>query len=305
MVGSGVFADSLAMTTATQTPPPEPPVARRFTRSSTDRVIAGVGGGLGRYFGVDPVVVRLALIVLLFVGGAGVVLYLAAWLIVPADDKGESSFRGRDVARRTGAVLGVLVLTLVAAGGGFWGFATGGGVATAIVVIAAGALLVGAAFTRGARWLIVPAIALALSAGAVAAADLDVRGGVGERVYTPTAASDLRDEYRLGVGHLRLDLRDTDFGSGDYRVHLKLGVGQAEVLVPPDVCVSSAAHVSLGGTEVFGHDSGGADHDWQDPHAAPARTPHLIVDGDIGIGQLRIEPGPDGVVGPNTGCSNG
>jgi phage shock protein PspC (stress-responsive transcriptional regulator) len=280
-------------------------VTKRFTRSSTDRVIAGVGGGLGRYLGVDPVVIRLALIVLLFFGGAGVVLYLAAWLIVPADDKAEANFSGRDVARRTGAVLGILFLTLIAAGGGFWGFAAGGGTATAIVVIVAGVLLVGAAFTRGARWLILPAIFLALSAGAVAAANLDVRGGVGERIYTPAATSDLRDEYRLGVGHLQLDLRNTDFGSGDHRVHLKLGVGQAEVLVPPDVCVSSTAHVAGGATEVFGHDTGGADHDWQDLHNAPAGTPHLTVDADIGFGQLRIEPGPDGVVGPNTGCANG
>jgi phage shock protein PspC (stress-responsive transcriptional regulator) len=305
MVGSGVFADALTMTTAAQTPPPEPPVTRRFTRSTDDRVIAGVAGGLGRYLGVDPVVIRLALIVLIFFGGAGVVAYGAAWLIVPTDDDPDAEVGAGGVARRTGIALGILALTLIAAAGGFWGFAIGGGLPTAIVVIALGALLVAGAFTGGTRWLIVPAIALALSAGVVAAAGLDIRGGVGDRVYSPASASDLRSDYKLGVGHLRVDLRNADLGPGDHRIHLKLGVGQAEVLVPRDVCVSSSAHIAGGNTTVFEHDSGGVDHDWQESRDAPVGTPHLIVDADIGFGQLRIEPGPEGEIGLNEGCANG
>src|SRR3954452_6653979 len=232
MVERGCLADATTMTTAATTPTPEPPVSRRFTRSSTDRVIAGVAGGLGRYFGVDPVVIRIALIVLAFFGGAGLVAYLAAWLIVPADDQEGARYDAGQIARRTGLVAGVLVLTIVAAVGGFWGFATGGATATAIVVIVVGVALVAGAFTGGARWLILPALALALSAGAVAASDLDVRGGVGERIYRPASTTQLRDNYRLGVGHLRIDVRNTKFTPGNHRVHVKLGVGQAEILVP-------------------------------------------------------------------------
>jgi phage shock protein PspC (stress-responsive transcriptional regulator) len=293
------------MTTAASTPTPEPPVSKRFTRSSTDRVIAGVAGGLGRYLGIDPVVIRIAFIVLAFFGGAGFVAYAAAWLIVPSDKAADAHVDAGYVARRTGIALGVVALTLIAAAGGFWGFAAGGGVPTAIVVIAVGALLVGLAFTGGARWLILPAIVLALSAGAVAASDLDVRGGAGDRVYSPASSSDLRDTYRLGVGHLRVDLRGTELSPGDHRIHLKLGIGQAEVLVPQGVCVSSTAHVSGGATQIFDRETGGVDHDWQELRAAPAGKPHLIVDADVGFGQVRIEPGPDGVIGPNTGCSNG
>src|SRR3954451_1749621 len=135
MVERGCLADATTMTTAATTPTPEPPVSRRFTRSSTDRVIAGVAGGLGRYFGVDPVVIRIALIVLAFFGGAGLVAYAAAWLIVPSDDE-EGGRDAGAIVRRAGIALGVLVLTLAAAVGGFWGFAAGGGTATAIVVIA-------------------------------------------------------------------------------------------------------------------------------------------------------------------------
>src|SRR5688500_73192 len=67
--------------------PPEPASRRRLLRSSPDRVISGVAGGVGRYFGSDPVIVRIALFVLTFFGGAGVLLYVAAVLLVPVDDQ--------------------------------------------------------------------------------------------------------------------------------------------------------------------------------------------------------------------------
>ena len=304
MVKRGVFADALTMTTAT-TPTPEPPSTKRLTRATEGRVIAGVAGGLGRYFNIDPVVIRLILIVLIFVGGVGLILYGAAWLIVPSDNEDGERYDAGALARRTGILIGVLVLTGVAAGLGFWGFAAGGGTATAIVIIAIGGLLVLGAFTGGFRWLIVPALALTLAAGAAAAADLDIRGGVGERIYKPATSSELRDNYKLGVGHLRLDLRNTDFSPGNHRVQLKLGVGQAEVLVPANVCVSSTAHITGGATTVFDRDTGGADHDWQDIHQAPEGTPQLTVDADIGFGELRIEPQEHGMYSGNGACANG
>ena len=304
MVGRGDFADAVAMTTAATPPTPEPPISKRLTRSSSDRVIAGVAGGFGRYLGIDPVVIRLLLIVLIFFGGAGLIVYGAAWLLVPADGHEGEGFDAGGVARRTGIALGVLVLTIVAAAGGFWGFAFGGGIAVAIVVIVIAAALIAGAFTGGIRWLIVPALALAMGAGVAAAADLDVRGGVGERIYRPATAANLRSDYKLGAGHLLLDLRNTRFGPGNHRVHMKLGVGQAEVLVPPNVCVSSTAHIAAGATQVFDRTTGGTSHDWQDIHGAPAGTSQLTVDADIGFGQLRIEPGV-GVQGVNGACANG
>ena len=295
------------MTTQTTTPlpdPPEAPASRRFTRSSSDRVIAGVAGGLGRYFSVDPVVVRIAFIVAAFFGGAGLIAYVAAWVLVPSGDEAPGA-TAADVARRLGIGFAMLVLTVVAMIVGFFGTAGGGATVVAIIVIAAGGLLVVGAFTRGMRWLIVPALALALTAGAAAAGNIDTRGGTGERTYAPTSAQDLLPEYKLGVGHLRLDLRATKLGPGDHRVHLKVGVGQAEVLVPSNVCVSSTAHVAIGATTVFDRENGGTYHDWQEAHRAKAGNPHLTVDADIGVGQLRIEPGPE-VNGLQGGaCSDG
>ncbi len=56
---------------------------KRIYRSKTNKVIAGVCGGLGDYFGVDPVLFRLLWLLLLFGYGFGVFAYLVAWLIIP------------------------------------------------------------------------------------------------------------------------------------------------------------------------------------------------------------------------------
>jgi phage shock protein PspC (stress-responsive transcriptional regulator) len=305
MVEAVGLAQALTMTTQATTPTPEPPVSRRFLRSSEDRVIAGVAGGLGRYMGVDPVVIRIILVVLMFFGGAGFIAYAAAWLFVPSDKDPNARFGGGQILRRSGIALAIVVATVVVSFGGAWGVAVGGGTVTALIIIAAGLALVVGAVTGGMRWLIVPALALALSAGAVSAAGVDARGGVGDRTYQPASDADLRGEYKLGVGHLVLDLRNTEFTPGVHRVHLKLGVGGAEVFVPDNICVSSSAHVSAGATEIFNRSVGGLDHDWQDTRRAPAGTPQLIVDADIGVGALTIQPGPNQMSIGNLACSRG
>lgn len=55
-------------------------------RSRSDRVIAGVCGGLGAFFGIDPVWFRLAFILALLPGGIpGLLLYLICWIVIPAE----------------------------------------------------------------------------------------------------------------------------------------------------------------------------------------------------------------------------
>jgi phage shock protein PspC (stress-responsive transcriptional regulator) len=77
-------------------PPPGPPYgwdrvpAQRFRRAVHGRMVAGVAAGLADYVDVDVVVVRVVLVVLALVGGIGVPLYLAAWLLVPEEGTDES-----------------------------------------------------------------------------------------------------------------------------------------------------------------------------------------------------------------------
>lgn len=56
---------------------------KRLYRSTRNRVIAGVCGGVGEYFSVDPVIVRIVAVVLFFMGGSGLLAYIIAAIIIP------------------------------------------------------------------------------------------------------------------------------------------------------------------------------------------------------------------------------
>jgi phage shock protein PspC (stress-responsive transcriptional regulator) len=67
--------------TAPQSQPTAQP--RRLTRVRDGKMIAGVSTGLARYLGVDPVVVRVGFAVLTVMSGAGLLAYLACWILMP------------------------------------------------------------------------------------------------------------------------------------------------------------------------------------------------------------------------------
>ena len=77
----------------TQAPFHSEPEHVLLRRSYTDRMLAGVAGGLARYFGVDPTIVRIAFVVLTVFGGAGIPLYLAGLLLIP-DEGSDQSIAG-------------------------------------------------------------------------------------------------------------------------------------------------------------------------------------------------------------------
>lgn len=61
----------------------------KLTRSETDRMIAGVCGGLASYLKIDSVLVRLGFVVLLFASGIGFPIYLILWVIMPSEAAAE------------------------------------------------------------------------------------------------------------------------------------------------------------------------------------------------------------------------
>ena len=99
-------------------PVPHPDGRRRLCRSARHRVVAGVAGGLAEHLGVEPLVVRLAFAVLTAARGLGFVLYVAAWLVLPGPDGGDSVLQRVRLDRRVATqavsvgliVLGVLLL---------------------------------------------------------------------------------------------------------------------------------------------------------------------------------------------------
>jgi phage shock protein PspC (stress-responsive transcriptional regulator) len=223
----------------------------------------------------------------------------------------------RVLLRRSLLGLAVLLgsLALFVAGG--WAAGTGHGELAAALVIGAGVALLAGAFLRPVRPIILPALSLALGAAFVSAADVDLKGGVGERKYRPSDAADVRDHYRLGVGRLVVDLRDADLPRGDLPLRVKLGMGDAVLVVPRNVCVATRARVGAGAVEVFDHDSGGLDVDFEDLPGAPATTTRVLLDADVGLGALEVshedpddhEFGPgrrfheDGGTPGNTACT--
>jgi phage shock protein PspC (stress-responsive transcriptional regulator) len=343
-------------------PPQEPPATpgpRRFLRSRDDRVIGGVAGGLGRYFNVDPVFFRVGFVALAFLGGIGILLYLAALLFVPSEDpaggeppprsravtiagaallvllglalladwsvgaftfsplgflvilgaavwwlvwgrtragEGEGEGRARGILTRLALAVVILVASVVVFAGAVWASAAGGGVAVAILVIAIGALLAVAAFRGGARWLIVPALAIAAGLGVVAAADIDLDGGYGERVYAPSSLAEVRDGYDLGAGRLEIDLRGVDFPAGDRELDVELGFGEAVLVVPRDVCVVADADVGAGYLRMLDWDDGGFNVGWNEG-AASSRDARLVVDAHVGMGALQVVHDPQDAEG--------
>ncbi|HEY7455361.1 MAG TPA: PspC domain-containing protein [Thermoleophilaceae bacterium] len=322
---------------------------RRLLRARSGRVLGGVCAGLGRYFNVDPIIFRIGAIVLALIGGAGLLAYVAALLLIPAEDspsaaEGAPAPRNRwlaiigvivllcvtwpfllggglllagllipfallvaagvlvwwfvsgegpsgdtgEVAKRAALGIGILILCGLIAFGGAWAAAAGGETVVAIAVIAAGVAILAGAFIKPVRWLVLPAVTLALSAGTVSAAGIDLDGGIGERDYRPNSVVDLRDTYQLGMGQLTVDLRQTDLPPGDVPMAVDLGVGDARVIVPDDVCVATDAHVRVGEVRTFGLGNEGIDVDLEDaPDAAPTVT-RLLVKADVGVGSLKI-----------------
>lgn len=71
---------------------------KKLRRSLQDSVIGGVSGGLGEYFGTDPVIFRILFVVLTFTGGGGILIYLLMWIFIPKAEKdfGAYEFKASD-----------------------------------------------------------------------------------------------------------------------------------------------------------------------------------------------------------------
>lgn len=204
-------------------------------------------------------------------------------------------------APRVVRLLAIGLLTLLAIGAalslaaiGAWVTATGSGEIVAGVVIALGVALAATAFftdaaRRSAPWLLALALVLAVPAGAVAAADIRFDGAIGERDYTPTAVDDIPvDGYDLGVGQLKVDLRELDWQSGTVvALPAELGIGQMVVSVPSNVCVTGHAETKAGDLLVRGESTSGVDAEF-DRGAPAGDLPRLELDAELQVGQVVV-----------------
>ena len=286
--------------------------ARQLRRSRSDRTLVGVCGGLAAYFEIHPAVFRVAFVVLTLLGGAGVLIYLVAAAVMPAEGRVDSFATAtlRDVRDRRWPLAG-LALVIVGGAIALSRLALWPGGDAWVFLLLVGALILwiarhGTAAEDAAQaalapddWLrvrrrrrrlgvvVASALALLLAIAAIFTAVFDVhlRHGVDERVHVVTTMEELRDEYRLGVGTLRLDLRSLRLPGGVTRVEARVDIGSLRVIVPEGVALRVRATSQLGEIDVLGDV-----HDGSSVEASldQAGDRVLALDAHVGLGGLRI-----------------
>lgn len=290
----------------TPAPESEPTRRPRLRRTRRGRLIGGVCSGLAAHFNIDPILFRIAFVGLAIFSGIGIALYLLIFLLVPeegvsrapmcmlwrrpvAEQWRASADRRmlRWLVRAAVIVIGAGALALA----GAWLAGTHAQIA-AWAVVAVGAVFVLGAFTRTVRKFVLPGVAFALAVATIAAAHVDLHGGVGNRFYRPQSLNQLRDGYQLGAGRLEIDLRDLTFPAGTTQLHVRLGMGQLVVLVPRGVCVATSARVGGGYVGALEKRSAGLDVNWSERPPATLGTPRLLVDGNVGLGALLVADHP-------------
>ncbi|MGH3823410.1 MAG: PspC domain-containing protein, partial [Pseudonocardiaceae bacterium] len=109
--------------------------ATRPRRRAGDRKVAGVAAAIARRYAIDPILVRVAFVVAIFAGGAGVLLYLLGWLLLPVDgdqSSGAESVVGRGSSSMSAALTIVLVLLLFPATAALLSFGGSGVIGLAV-----------------------------------------------------------------------------------------------------------------------------------------------------------------------------
>lgn len=292
---------------------------KRLERSSSDRILAGVAGGLARYFDIHPAVFRVGFVVLALLGGSGILLYAAAALVMPAEGAPDSVATRALRQRRDRpwpliglgllAVAGAIVLSNVS----LWPH----GDVWILLAIAGGVILwltrqglpePGAAeghdepaalarqdsrrlrrFFAGIAIAVASLVALVLVSAAVAAAvfHVHVGNGIGDRTYTAVTAGELNRSYELGIGTLRLDLSGLELPAGTTReVEARVDVGELRVTVPPGVGLHLVGRAKAGSVRLFDEESDG----WKvERRLAETGDPTLVLDARVGAGSVRVD----------------
>jgi len=293
--------------------------AKRLERSSGDRMVAGVAGGLARYFDVHPAFFRVGFVVLALLGGSGILIYAAAALVMPAEGQ-EDSFATRTLRQRRDRPWPLIGLGLLAVAGAvvvsnmsFWPH----GDVWVVLALAGGAILLVTrhglpeprtqdeateAVTLARRdshrirgffkWLgiaVGSVVALVLVTAAIAAAvfHVHVGNGIGDREYSAVSTTQLDSSYELGGGTLRLDLSGLELPAGTTRtVRARVDVGDLQVELPPGVALQVVARARAGNVRVLGEESSG----WEvERRLAETGDRTLVLDAGVGAGSVRIE----------------
>ena len=284
-------------------------------------MLAGVSGGLARYFEIHPAVFRVGFVVLTLLGGAGILIYAAAALVMPDEGKEDSVATAALRHRRdrpwpliglgllavAGAILlsratlwpdgdswvlfliaGAVILWITRHGPQAEGTADGTEAADGSPVVARKTHRVRRFFA----WVAVViaalvAMAVIAVAALVAIFDVDFDDGVGDRTYVVTTVESLRSDYQLGVGSLKLDLSGLQLPEGETHVDASVDIGRLQVIVPADVALQVHASSEVG--EIDLPNGLGADGRNVESDLTETGPRVLVLDAHVGAGDVGIE----------------
>ena len=284
--------------------------AKRLERSRSDRMVAGVSGGLARYFDIHPAFYRVGFVVLTLLGGAGILIYAALALVMPDEGKEDSvataALRNRRERPWPLGLVAVALATLLSratvwphgdawavllVAGGLILWITRHGAATAKAGDASAAAAEDSRRIRrvvkGILLAFATLVALLLVAAAVFAAVFHVHlgRGVGDRSYVVTGTQDPHDSYTLGIGDLTVDLRSAQIPAGTTHVSTRVDVGDLRVIVPSDVALRVHGDAQLGQVRVLGANAEGRN---VDKRVVRAGRHVLDLDAHVGVGRVRV-----------------
>lgn len=236
---------------------------RRLTRPHADRWIGGVCSGLGDYFDLSPAIYRIAFVALTLAGGTGVLLYAAAWLVIPDQGADESIASATLKERRAhpGRLLGLAVLGFIfivaISQARLW---PGTGDLWLIVALVVAALLWWRLSPRGvARAAGIGTVLLLVAAIVIPLATIRVPlfRGIGNRTIVADNTSQLYSTYSLGVGRLTLDLSSMSVPRGQTFVKATVGIGDLLVIVPENATVDAKGRVDAGDVRLLNQEGSG------------------------------------------------
>jgi phage shock protein PspC (stress-responsive transcriptional regulator) len=282
------------------------------SRPRRGRWLGGVCAGLAARWSLPVARVRAAFALGTLVLGLGALLYVAGWLILPAEGEDGAAPGPRGIvllAQATGALVALATLAAAAAAATVFGF--GWAVVAVGAAVLAGTLL---GWPRvGPGWALLPIGALALPSVALAAGGLRVDPHGATVEIAPRTAAELPRTLHSGLGLLQVDLRHTALPrSGTIALRIDAGLRRTLVALPHDRCVHvevvqhplpvasrvaavllGAGYLSTPGVRLFGDPR-------NETRATPPPLPHRVgptlrVDFSSAGGELVVRDYPDGV----------
>ena len=295
-------------------PPPSPPGRPQLRRSRTDKILGGVSGGLAEYSGIDALLWRVGFVALTLAGGAGIVVYLLLWLLMPAGPASYGPYgapaepRAKVPAGPRSPVPGLTIATLLIVVGvlalvarfSVWDVGPRVFLGAALLVVGFG--LIAAAFTGGRRargGLIALGIVLSLALAAASTVPWNhvhgFRGGVGDRTFRPATEAQVRPLYRGGVGDMTVDLSRVPVSdlSSPISTRVDHGLGDLTIVVPRNADVRLSVDSGMGSVDLLGQGSldsgffpGYGSGSWVDDD-----TPEFDIVVHNGVGDVEVSRG--------------